>query len=369
MRKVRAFWLAAILLIAAALAARIYVIWPTLKPTLANQVQHTVNQIVPTPPRPRMRPDLATGMIFPQWGTEAYTPTDKNWVEGLKEIQTQTAARWVGLYIQFHQPSEFSTDVHGGPDTPTPEGLKAGVELARKMGSHVYVFPTITLDGAHAWAGYIRYADDTENQAWFDTYWQLLKPYAQVCQQAGCDRFSIGNELEGLERSPDVYWQQLISRVHSIYTGQLVYNMNFSSQLKYSVPSWMTNPLLTAIGVSSYYPLTDQEVAIPQNQLAALWKSRVQSHLDKLSTDLGKPVFISEIGYRDTNYAGYNPYQAIDHGRRDDQMQAALYNAALENIATDHKIDGVFIWAWSMQPFAPNYKPSAKILQQWFEKL
>lgn len=369
MKKVRVFWIAGIILIAAALAARIYVIWPTLKPTLANQIQHTVGQIVPTQARPRMRPDLATGMIFPQWGAQAYTTADKDWAEGLKEIQAQTAARWVGLYIQFHQSSAFSTDVHSGPDTPTPEGLKSGVALARQMGYHVYVFPTITLDGPQAWAGSIRYVNDTDNRDWFDTYWQLLKPYAQACQTAGCERFSIGNELEGLERSPDSYWHQLISRVHRVYTGQIVYNMNFSSQLRYSAPAWMTDPLLTAIGVSSYYSLTDQEVAIPQEQLAALWKSRVQVHLDKLSTDLGKPVFISEIGYRDTNHAGYNPYQAIDHGRRDDQMQAALYNAALANIAADHHIDGVFIWAWSMQPFAPNYKPAAQTLQQWFEKL
>lgn len=371
MKKVRIFWIACIILIAGALAARIYYIWPAIQPTLGNRLQHPISLsgATPTPTRPRLRPDLATGMIFPQWGPTAYTATDKNWTQGLQEIQQQTAARWIGLYIQFHQESEFSTVVHSAQDTPTPEALQSGIEQARKMGYHVYVFPTITLDSAHSWAGYIQYTTEAQNQAWFDNYWQLLKPYVQACQIAGCERFSIGNEYEGLERSPAFYWHQLINRVHEIYSGQIVYNMNFSSQLKYAVPAWMSDPLLTAIGVSSYYSLTDEEAPIPQEQLPELWKSRVQTHLDQLSTDLDKPVFISEIGYRNSNYAGYNPYQGVDDGRPDDQTQAALYNAALENIARDPRIDGVFIWAWSMPPFAPNYKPAAKVIHQWFEQL
>lgn len=316
-----------------------------------------------------MRPDLATGMIFPQWGPEAYSPSDKNWTQGLQEIQAQTAARWIGMYIQLHQASALSTVVQGAQDTPTPENVRKGIEQAHRMGYHVYVFPTITLDIAHAGAGTITYTDSSQIQAWFESYWQVLKPYVQACATAGCERFSIGNEYEGLEHGPGFYWHQLLEKVHSIYSGQIVYNMNFSSQLKYAAPTWMSDPLLKAIGVSSYYPLITEETSIPPEQLPALWKSQVKANLDKLSTEVGKPMFISEIGYRDTNYAGYKPYQAVDDGRRDDQMQAALYNAALENIAMDHQIDGIFVWAWSVQPFAPNDKPAARVLQQWFEKL
>lgn len=374
MSKFRVIALGCILLIAVALVARLYMIWPTLTPQITAQTRQITGQPAspptPTPtPRPRLRPDLATGMILPQWGPKAYSASDKNWTQGLQEVQSQTAARWIGLYIQFHQDSEFTPNVHRGADAPTPEGVKAGVELAHKLGYHVYVFPAITLDGPHSWAGYIRYADNAENQNWFDNYWQQLQPYVQACAEANCDRFSIGNEYEGLERSPATYWHQLLQRVHSIYSGQIVYNMNFSSQQKYPVPDWMSDPLLSEVGVSAYYSLTDTEQSLPQAQLPALWKSHVQAPLDTLSKDLGKPVFIAEIGYRDSNFAGYNPYQAEDNGTRDDQMQAALYNAAMQNIADDKKIDGVFIWAWSMQPFTPKNKPAAKTLFEWYDKL
>lgn len=369
MKKVRILWIACIVLIVVALGARIYAIWPAPEIALVNQLPHHASQSVPTPARPRMRPDLATGIIFPQWGPEAYASSDKNWTQGLQEIQTQTAARWVGMYIQLHQASKLSTVVHVAQDTPTPESISRGIEQAHRMGYHVYIFPTITLDTTPAWAGTITYPDDAQTQAWFESYWQVLQPYVQACAKAGCERFSIGNEYEGLENLPGSYWHRLLKEVHSIYSGQIVYNMNFSSQLKYAAPAWMSDPLLKAIGVSSYYSLTTEETALPPEQLPALWKSRVEANLDKLSTEVGKPVFISEIGYRDTNYAGYRPYQAVDDGRRDDQMQGALYNAALEDIATDHQIDGIFIWAWSVRPFAPNNKPAAKVLQQWFEKL
>ncbi|HEX7735184.1 MAG TPA: hypothetical protein VF458_09975 [Ktedonobacteraceae bacterium] len=369
MKKVRVFWIACIVLIALALVARIYAIWPTLKVDVGNQFSHSVSQLLPTQARPHLRPDLATGMIFPQWGQEAYTSSDPNWMQGLQEIQRQTAARWIGMYIQFHQASASSPVIRSDRDTPTPAAIARGARQARQMGYHVYVFPTITLDNNHAWAGTIKYADAAGNQTWFTNYWQLLKPYAQACAAAGCERFSIGNEYEGLERAPGSYWHQLLAHVRSVYPGQIVYNMNFSSQLMYGAPAWMSDSLLTAVGVSSYYSVTTEEVSAPRAQLPALWRSRVEAHLDKLSMDIGKPVFISEIGYRDTNYAGYKPYQAVDDGQRDDQMQAALYNAALEDIATDHQIDGIFIWAWSVPPFAPNDKPAAQVLQQWFEKL
>lgn len=70
-----------------------------------------------------------------------------------------------------------------------------------------------------------------------------------------------------------------------------------------------------------------------------------------------------------TSHATYHPYQDADQGKKDLKMQAALYDAALQNIANDHLIDGVFIWAWSKPPFAPNSTPAAQTIHQWYERL
>ncbi|GCE24805.1 hypothetical protein KDA_02890 [Dictyobacter alpinus] len=376
--KYRIIWLTAIALLLVILLVRIYAVRPAGLEQLFSQTQSAqsnqgtsshapASSITPTPTPPPLRPNLAAGMIFPQWGPRSYTTADKNWEPGLKEIRTQTGANWIGLYLQFHQDSEFTTNVHIAHDGQTPAGLKAGIEMAHKMGYRVYVFPAITLDNAHAWGGYIRYDTDVDNQAWFDNYWHQLQPFLQACQQAKCDRFSIGNEYEGLEQSPDSYWHQLLTRVHSVYPGQIVYSRNFSSQLKYPVAGWMRDPLLSEVGLSSYYSLIDTETSIPKQQLPDLWKNRVQPHLDAMARDLGKPVFISEIGYRNTSYAGYLPYQDTDNGVKDPTMQAALLDAAFQNIAKDKLIDGVFVWAWSKPPFAPNYTPAAKTIHHWYD--
>src|SRR5207247_9622796 len=37
------------------------------------------------------RPDFQTGVIFPQWGTTAYSQEDANWHTGLYAIQEKTA--------------------------------------------------------------------------------------------------------------------------------------------------------------------------------------------------------------------------------------------------------------------------------------
>ncbi|GER86092.1 hypothetical protein KDW_02540 [Dictyobacter vulcani] len=376
---VRIIWIMLIVLLLGILLARIYVAPPAALVQLLQQTQsaqsnrgtqHDVSSpsitLKPTPPP--LRPNLVAGIIFPQWGPRSYTTADKNWEPGLKKIHTQTGANWISLYLQLHQDSEFTTNVHIARDGQTPAGLKAGVEMAHKMGYRVYVFPAITLDNTHAWGGYIKYATGTDNQVWFNNYWRQIQPFLQACQQAKCDRFSIGNEYEGLEQSPDIYWHQLLTRVHTVYSGQIVYSRNFSSQLKYPISPWMKDPLLSEIGLSSYYSLIDTETKVTKQQLPGLWKSRVQSHLDEMARMLGKPVFISEIGYRDTIYAGYLPYQDTDDGVKDLDMQAALFDAAFQNIANDKLIDGVFIWAWSKPPFAPNYTPAAKVIHHWYDR-
>src|SRR5260370_24648523 len=53
----------------------------------------------------QQRADFQTGVIFPQWGSIAYSAEDKHWQAGLHEIQQQTAAQWIGLAINLYQPS------------------------------------------------------------------------------------------------------------------------------------------------------------------------------------------------------------------------------------------------------------------------
>lgn len=305
------------------------------------------------------------GIVFPRWGASAYSTQDANWLKGLREITTQTAAKWISLTIDLHQTSESVAQVIEGPDTPTPASIAAGITIARRLGYQVFVSPLITVDSVNTWSGVIHFSSLIQTMAWFNSYWQVMQPYIVAAQAAGAEQLAVGNEYSHLEDAPSYLWNQLLQRTRKIFSGRLVYNINWTS-LQKAIPAWMYDSNLDAIGVSAYVPLTTTPQMLDPRQLPALWHEKVSHVLDHFAAQLDIPLFLSEIGYRDSRYAGFNPWQLSMNEPRDDSEQAALFNAAMQNIITDPYITGVFVWAWSFPPFSPNGKPAAKVLYHWY---
>lgn len=333
-----------------------------------------------TPVLRMQRPTFQTGIIFPQWGTNAYDTTDKNWQIGLNDIKTQTSAQWIEIPVNLYQSSITSTQVSITATTPTPDAVAAGIRTAHSMYYHVFIVPLLSAgpDITYNWAGSIQLVNTQQMQEWFDSYWQALQPYVVAAAQAGADEMSIGTEFEKLQKAPANLWNQLIERVHQIFRGKLTYDMNWSSLYLYldpttnssTIPSWMHNPLLDAIGISVYIPLTNKLQRLDPKILPGLWHVKIGTLLDFLSIQLSKQVLISEIGYRDGNFALYNPWvrdlKALKDEIPDPQEQAAGYDAALSNVIMDKHIEGIYFWAWSIDLFEPNWKPAAKVLYKWY---
>ena len=317
------------------------------------------------PTRVFLRPGFQTGVLFPQWGTTAYGTRDENWAVGLQEIQSQTGARWVGIILNFYQPSATPTQLIATNLTPTPQALAQGITLARALGYQVYVAPQVTVEGANPWAGGIQLPTLGQTQAWFDHYFQIIQPSVLAAAQAGAAEFSIGTEYQKLEAAPAALWDQLIARVHGIFPGKLIYGMDWSS-LARPLPAWMKNPLLASIGVSVYIPLTNRPKRLDPRSLPALWHQQISRKLDALATALGKPILISEIGYRNSTDALYEPSMHQTTAPADPVEQAAAYSAALSNVMPDQRISGIFFWGWSVPFFEPNWQPAAGVLHHWY---
>ncbi len=321
------------------------------------------------------RPAFQTGIIFPQWGTNAYDSTDKNWQVGLTDIENQTSAQWIEIPINLYQSSITSTQVTVSDITPTPDAVAAGIRQAQAKYFHVFIVPLLTVGGKLTWSGSIQFSDPQLMQQWFDSYWQALEPYTIAAANAGADEMAIGTEFEKLQPAPAPLWNQLIDRVHQIFPGKLTYDMNWSSLYLYlnngasSLPSWMHNPLLSTLGVSVYIPLTDTPQRLDPAIIPGLWKEKIGTLLDQLSIQLRRSVFISEIGYRASAYALYRPWQRDTVAQSeppDPQEQAAAYDAALSNVIMDQHIEGIYFWAWSVPLFEPNWKPAAQVLYKWY---
>ncbi len=75
---------------------------------------------------------------------------------------------------------------------------------------------------------------------------------------------------------------------------------------------------------------------------------------------------LSEIGYRNSADALYQPWQWKSSAPPDPDLQAAAYEAALQNIIRDPYIAGAFFWGWSVPAFAPNWLPAAQTLHRWY---
>ncbi len=321
-----------------------------------------------TPVLRMQRPNFQTGMIFPQWGTNAYDSTDKNWQVGLNDIENQTSAQWIELPINLYQSSVTSTQVTVSDMTPTPNAVATGIRTAQARYYHVFIVPLLSVGGTLTWSGSIQFSTTQHMQLWFDSYWQALQPYVVAAAQAGAEELAIGTELEKLQLAPAPLWNQLIERVHQIFPGKLTYDINWSS-LYYQIPPWMHNPLLAAVGVSVYIPLTDRPQRLDPAILPGLWQEKIGKLLDSFSIQLTKQVFISEIGYRDSAFALYRPWERDTQAQAqpaDPEEQAAAYDAALMNVIVDPHIIGVYFWAWSVPLFEPNWKPAAKILYKWY---
>ena len=317
-----------------------------------------------------LRPNFQTGMIFPQWGSDAYSADDKNWQIGLKDIQEQTGAHWIELPINLFQASITSTQVFASQLTPTPDAVVAGIQAAHARKFHVFVVPLLTVNEPDvlSWSGSIQFSTEQQAQAWFDSYWLALEPYVQAAAAAGAEQLTIGTELEKLQLASPLLWNQLIERIHSIYPGLLTYDMNWSS-LYLPMPSWMKNPYLNSIGVSEYIPLTDTEQRLDPGVIPGLWKEKVGAELDAFALQLGKSVFISEIGYRNSAFALYRPWERDALAASfplDPQEQAAAYDAALSDAIADPHISGIYFWAWSVPLFQPNWLPASKMLHKWY---
>ncbi len=309
----------------------------------ANPVGATFIPHTPAVTVTRTQP-FETGIVTPQWQQQnAY---DFHWQQSLSDIQTQTGSRWIELSLLFSQSTSTSTTVQTTESTPLVSSFATGVRAAHAKGLHVFVVPLMGVQEKGGWAGSIHFSSQAQEQAWFDSYWNTYKPYVVAAAQAGADQMAIATECSWLQQHVSAaLWNQLIDRVRSVFAGTLTYDMNWDT-VNQPMPSWFNNQNISMLGVSAYIPLTDVSQRIDPKAMVALWKEKVKSILGTISVQVGKPVLISEIGYRDSADALYHSWEQTSNTPVDPAEQAGAYEATLENVLPDQRIAGIFFWGW-----------------------
>ncbi len=315
-------------------------------------------------------PAFEAGVAYPQWTPDGYSKGDSHWTQGLQAIMTQTHAYWIEMPLLFYQLSPSSTTITTGVSTPTVASFVQGVQEAHRQGYRVFVTPLVTVGGPVGWSGAISFAMQQDEREWFASYWQTLRPYVVAAQQNGVEQLAIGTEEDWLQQyAPDVLWNTLIEQIRTVFSGKLTYDTNWTALAKMP-PSWMRNSNLSTIGVSAYLSLTETRQHVKPQEMVALWKRVVTPQLDSFAIRLGKPVIISEIGYRDSADTLYHVWESTSTAPVDAEEQAAACNAALANATRDPHIAGIFFWGWdNVGAFALHDQPAASVLYRWYSGL
>src|SRR4051812_24531403 len=201
-----------------------------------------------------------------------------------------------------------STVISDLAKTESDASLTQGINNAHGQGLSVALKPNIsTLDGS----GGASALAPGDIAAFFASYKAEIVHLAAIAQQTGVEVVAIGNEMSSLSGVQyQSYWNEIISSVRGVYHGELTYAAATDEASKVSF--WSQ---LDAIGVNTYPPLavsanpTVAELVnawslVPTNPYwaAAFNGKSPVDFLRGLSDQYGKPVLMTEAGYRSIDY-------------------------------------------------------------------
>ncbi|MDR3489136.1 MAG: hypothetical protein P4M05_30080 [Bradyrhizobium sp.] len=263
--------------------------------------------------------------------------------------------------------------------TESDASLLAGFQAAHAAGLSVVFKAAISpLDGTATSS-----MAPTDVAAFFASYKAEIVHLATVAQAGGVQTFAIGNEMSSLTGAQyRGYWTDLISAVRQVYHGELTYAAATDEASKVSF--WDE---LDTIGVNTYPPLTSSETPTVQDLVHAWTEVPINPYyaaafeykspvdfLHSLSEQYGKPVLMTEVGYRSIDGTAINPGAWNTSGTSDPVAQAVAYKAFFQvwTAQGGSWLKGVEFWQWDLNNqysdtgYSVMGKPAEAVVSQYF---
>lgn len=308
--------------------------------------------------RARRRGTVQQGINFAGWSTDAFsTPSAASSLRAL----AATGATWVSVVVEQFQDSVDSTSIFPTKQTVSDAGLTSIIEQAHALHLNVALKPQVNvLTGAFRGTIGTTFTP-AQWTAWFASYRTFIAHYATLAQHLGVQQFVVGTELTEASLHAGE-WKSMVSTVRSQFSGSLTYAANFDSEVQ--AITWWNK--LNYIGVDAYY-------ALDTSQPDYGWAPYV-AQLSALAKRWGKPILLTEIGYRSVVGATSQPWNFSLTGPVDTAVQAGAYAAAFEAFAHQPWFAGMYWWAWSPQipngpsdnGYSPQNKPAEQQLKSWY---
>lgn len=298
--------------------------------------------------------------------------------ESLKAMQ-QTGANSTQIVVTQYLDSVTSDSIAATAATESDANLELAIGQAQADGMSVLLKPHIDIEDG-TWRALLKPSSVDD---FFASYKTFILHYAAVAQATHVGMFSVGTELTSMSGSAYTnYWDDIISAVRQVYTGPITYASAWNETG--SVSFWNKVDVIGANAYEAPTDITDPTVA----QMVAGWNSvsgdsstaslfNNLSPIDfyhALSTAYGKPVLLTEVGYRSVN--GTNTLNGDWSGFHwvDFQQQTRALEAFFEAWSGQGSwMEGAYLWNWEANPsgvaaddFSVQGKPAQNVVDHWY---
>ncbi len=313
-----------------------------------------------------LRPPAMQGIAL---GLFADSP-DHDYTAQLREISALGATH-VAVVVTWFQQDIHATEIVADPRrTPSLSTIRRTIRAARRLGLRVMLFPYVRVDRKlepHHWRGCL---EPRDRDAWYESYGAWIEGLARLAAAEDVEIISLGSEMSSVDVDTE-RWIAMIQRVRRVFAGQVTYSANWDHYEE--VGFW---DRLDIIGLTGYFELVAPDEDDPSlEQIIEGWREwylrliRWQSHQ-------GRPILLTEVGYRSNNFAAAFPWR---WGTGEDQVdleeQRRCYEAFARVWSDEPRLSGVFFWNWwgeggrQCHDYTPRHKPAEAVLRRWFAGL
>ena len=283
-------------------------------------------------------------------------------------------ANWVAIMPFGFMPSlnapEIQYDVSGQWWGERIEGARQTIRIAHQQGLRVMLKPQLWIRHG-AFTGDISMTTEIDWQQLERSYQEFILAFAKLAQEENVRLFCIGTELHSFVNQRSKFWENLVTKVKKIYSGQLTYAENWDKIS--DVCFW---DKLDYIGVDAYFPISrDKTPTVAQSKTG--WKNHVPL-LKGLSTTYQTPVLFTEYGYRSVDYAGKEPWNSSrNYGQVNLEAQENLLTGLFKSVWDQPWFTGGFLWKWYAKyegsggpddnRFTPQNKPALQTIARFYQ--
>ena len=292
-------------------------------------------------------------------------PIDSIALQPIVDINANSISLMPYAFCTIENP-EVRYNQHGQHWGENIDGVIGCIKLAHQKNISVMLKPHLWI-GHGVYTGAFTLSTEKEWQIWEASYQKYMLHFAAIADSMKAEIFCIGTELGTSIKERPQFWNSFIDTIKEIFHGKLTYAANWDDYKNF--PFWQK---LDYIGIDAYFPLVDDETP-DKNSLIKAWKKYIDE-LQKLSTQINRPVLFTEYGYRNVDHATAEPWKESE-GNQNNKAQANAYEAFYQSFAGKKWFAGGYVWKWYVDDgrhrkreidFTPQEKPAAKVIEKWY---